>query len=289
MGYQDIDNLYKNADILSFRECYALEKIHGTSTRVSYKDGRVSFFAGWANNNEFTAIFDKDTLLSRFTELDKGHSIIVYGEAYGGKLQGMGTKGYGKTLRFVAFEVRIGNNWLAVPQAEDVAKKLGLDFVPYIKCSTKIEDLDFERDRPSEQAKKLGEGDNWAREGIVIRPLIEVTKNNGERIIAKYKGAAFSEVKTKRKVSPEQIKEIQEAFQKAEEWVTLNRLKNILSHIPEPHTIQITGDIIRLMIDDVEREGRDEIVLTKTLKTKIGQQTAQLYKEYLNSALVEAL
>jgi hypothetical protein len=29
MGYLHIDNLYKNVDILLFKECYAMEKIHG--------------------------------------------------------------------------------------------------------------------------------------------------------------------------------------------------------------------------------------------------------------------
>ena len=30
MGYMHIDNLYKDQRILQFKECYALEKIHGT-------------------------------------------------------------------------------------------------------------------------------------------------------------------------------------------------------------------------------------------------------------------
>ena len=29
MSYMDMDNLYKNQDILMFKECYALEKLHG--------------------------------------------------------------------------------------------------------------------------------------------------------------------------------------------------------------------------------------------------------------------
>ena len=42
MGYQHIDNLYKNQSILMFRECYALEKIHGClkrGTRVLLANG----------------------------------------------------------------------------------------------------------------------------------------------------------------------------------------------------------------------------------------------------------
>ena len=46
MAYQHIDNLYKNQDILKFKECYALEKIHGTSASVMemvedvYREGK---------------------------------------------------------------------------------------------------------------------------------------------------------------------------------------------------------------------------------------------------------
>ena len=36
MSYMHIDNLYKNQDILLFKECYALEKIHGTSAGLEF-------------------------------------------------------------------------------------------------------------------------------------------------------------------------------------------------------------------------------------------------------------
>ena len=37
MAYHHIDNLYRNQDVLLFKEVYALEKIHGTSAHVSFK------------------------------------------------------------------------------------------------------------------------------------------------------------------------------------------------------------------------------------------------------------
>ena len=42
MGYRHIENLYRPRaqTILLFRECYALEKIHGTSAHVAWRDGR---------------------------------------------------------------------------------------------------------------------------------------------------------------------------------------------------------------------------------------------------------
>src|SRR5690348_10996218 len=37
MGYLHIGNLYKTQDLLLFRECYALEKVHGTSAHITCK------------------------------------------------------------------------------------------------------------------------------------------------------------------------------------------------------------------------------------------------------------
>ena len=79
----------------------------------------------------------------------------VFGEGYGGKEQGMRDT-YGPDLKFIAFDVKIGNRWLSVTDAEDVVKKLGLEFVFYKKVSTyfteengvrKYVELDAERDR----------------------------------------------------------------------------------------------------------------------------------------------
>ena len=47
MGYMHIDNLYKNQDVLMFREAYALEKIHGTSAHVAYGPGGLTFFSAF--------------------------------------------------------------------------------------------------------------------------------------------------------------------------------------------------------------------------------------------------
>jgi len=78
--------------------------------------------------------------------------------------------------------------------------KLGLEFVYYVKTTTDLVELDKQRDSDSVQAVRNGMGTGKLREGIVIRPLVELTKNNGERIICKYKCDTFSETKTTRKI-----------------------------------------------------------------------------------------
>jgi len=152
MAYMHIDNLYKNQDILMLNECYALEKIHGTSAHITYKNGEVKFFAGGGNYDNFVAIFSEAELVYRFSEvIPGGKTVIIYGESYGGKQQGMSAV-YGKEDKFVAFEVRIGDAWLSVPMAEKIVVGLGLEFVSYNKVPCSIVAIDAERDALSVQA-----------------------------------------------------------------------------------------------------------------------------------------
>ena len=171
MSYMHIDNLYKNQDILLFKECYAMEKIHGTSAHVAWYGLRVKLFAGGSDYFAFKKLFDEPALEAVFKERFADGQVPVFGEAYGGKLQGM-SKTYGKVLKFVAFEVRVGKSWLAVPAADDVCAQLGLDFVYYRLIPTTLEAIDAERDAPSAQAVRCGIVDEpKMREGVVLRPL----------------------------------------------------------------------------------------------------------------------
>lgn len=100
MGYLHIDNLYKNQEILLFKECFALEKIHGTSAHVAHKDGTLRFFAGGSKHESFVALFDQEALLEKL----QGLNVTIYGESYGGKTQGM-SETYGKEMKFIATDL----------------------------------------------------------------------------------------------------------------------------------------------------------------------------------------
>ena len=279
MAYLHIDNLYKNQDILLFEECYALEKIHGTSAHISWNDNKLGFFSGGVNYEGFCSIFDQENLILKFQELDHP-KVTIYGEAYGGKCQGM-SKTYGVEGKFVAFEVRIGDNWLDVPNAESVVIDLGLDFVPYERCKTDVKVLDAIRDKPSQQAVKCGIVETKKREGVVLRPIIEVTKNNGSRIIAKHKALEFQETKTPRIVDTKKIALLKEAKEIADEWVTEMRLSHVLQKFPDAD-ITNTGAIISSMIEDVERESEGEIIKSIEARKEISKRTALMFKTRLS-------
>lgn len=286
MGYLHIDNLYKSQEILLFKECYALEKIHGTSSHIGWRfqNKQIHFFAGGESHEKFLALFDQTFLKAKFQEIFPDVDVTIYGEAYGGKQQGM-SHTYGKELKFIGFDVQVGELWLNVPNAEDVCKKFNIEFVHYDKIEVNLDNLNAYRDAPSVQAVRNGCGDDKKREGIVLRPLIEMRLNNGERVICKYKPDEQMENKTKREVSPEQLKVLEDAKAIAEEWVVELRLVHVLQKFPNDVNMESVGNIIKAMIEDVYREGKNEIIESKAVEKAIGKKTVELFKRKLQNNL----
>lgn len=288
MGYRHTNNLYKDQRILLFKECYATEKIHGTSAHLKWSEGKLTYFSGGEKYPNFVALFDEAALMSAYTEHYGTANIVVYGEAYGGRCQGM-SKTYGKNLKFIGFEVCFEGSWLDVPNAADICAKLNIDFVDYVRISTDLEVIDHERDRDSVQSIRNGMGEGHMREGVVLRPLVEVTTNNGDRIMAKHKRPEFSETKTPREVSPDGLVIMLEASGIADEWVTEMRLQHVMdaiqaeSGMTEPFDMKHTGKVIMAMQADIYREAKDEIVESKAVSNAIAKKTAGFFKKFVQT------
>jgi hypothetical protein len=304
MGYMHIDNLYKDSRIFQFDECYALEKIHGTSAHISWNHDteELTFFSGGESHDKFVALFDQEKLRQAFRAYP---SIIVYGEAYGGKQQGM-RETYGDQLKFIVFDVCTGNDeehrvFMNVLDAAHCAEILGLEFVDYVRIPTKLSKIDEERAKPSTQAVRNGIAAPKEREGIVLRPIEEARDHRGNRIITKHKNDSFKETKTQRQVDPKKLEVLAEAVKIADEWVTEMRLLHVIDRaiqlqnennadagMPEQFDLAIedTGIVISLMLEDVKREAKDEIVESKEAMKAIGSATARLFKKFLNQNLV---
>lgn len=302
MGYLHINNLYKDQKILQFKRCYALEKVHGTSAHIAWdaekaqtetgKYAGLTFYGGGEPNERFASLFDPEALRAGFQAM--GHAkVTVYGEAYGGRQQKMGET-YGPELRFIVFDVMVGETWLNVPNMAQVAERLGLEVVPWEETSTDLDVLNALRDKPSEVAVRRGMGDNKQREGIVLRPLEEMTASNGARIIVKHKIDKFGERNTPQSVhnvDPNKLVVLAKANEIANEWVTEERLTHVLDHLtvngkrPE---IQDTGKVLAAMVEDVYREAKGEIVESKEAAAAINRRTAQMFKQRLQEQLKEA-
>ena len=284
MGYLHIENLYRAEAqaILLFRECFALEKVHGTSAHIGWDGKDLRLFSGGESPDRFAGLFNAAVLAAGFAECFGDKAVTIFGEAYGGKCQGMsGT--YGPALRFIAFDVQVGDLWLDVETAAAIVALLGLEFVPYRRVPTDLASLDAERDRPSEVAERRGILEAKPREGVVLRPPVEVRTNNGSRIIAKHKGAQFAERKTVPEVDPARLAVLTAATAIAEEWVTEMRLTHVLDHLGNPTEMADTGKVIAAMIEDVTREASGEIVDSKEARKAIGSRAAALFKARLRA------
>ena len=310
MGYRHINNLYKDQTVLMFKKLWAMEKIHGTSAHISFhffEDVRensdydvqlenryckVEYFSGGEKYERFIGLFDSKEFARKFLELGINTSIIVYGEAYGGKQQGM-SETYGKDLKFVAFEVKIDEKFVNVPYANQICEKLGIEFVHYEKIDADPELIDKLANSQSVQAKRNGvENPKLPREGVVLRPLREFLHPDGiGRIMAKHKNDIYKEREHNPKLkSPEELKILEDAKMIAEEWVIPMRLEHVLDKLKSKN-IELDSKnmnkIIMAMVEDVYREAKGEIIENKHVKKAIGKKTAKLVIKKLKENIEE--
>lgn len=292
MGYMKIPNLYKDQRLLNFKSLFALEKIHGTSAHVRWDGNELRFFSGGEPHEKFVAIFDRERLAERCRAFCTG-PVTFYGEAYGGKQQGM-RETYGPDLKFVVFDVSTGSEveerriWLSVPDAEKLARDVGFEFVYYEHGPATLEWVDAQRDAPSQQAIRNGITELRIREGVVLRPPFEVRLNNGERLIAKHKRPEFSETATTRTVKEPTAAQL-DAEGVAKEWVTPERMRHVLSALTvdgvAPEFPKDLGRVLPAMVEDIRVEGAGEVDMTPEARRAISGQAKRVWEELLRSAL----
>jgi hypothetical protein len=177
-----------------------------------------------------------------------------------------------------------GESWLNVPHAVGVCMGLGLEFVDWALVSTDIDVINAERDKPSTQAVRNGITEPQVREGVVLRPPIEVTDWRGNRIIAKHKRAEFSERgKPNVEMDPSRREQLANADAIAQEWATPMRLEHVIDKMiaeRDDKSVEMKDipEVVRRMHEDVGREGAGEFEDNPPARKAIGARTVQLFK-----------
>ena len=116
---------------------------------------------------------------------------------------------------------------------------------------------------------------------MVLRPLVEMTNEYGERVMAKHKQESFSERATEQTVQdPNRLVVLTEATAIADEWVTEMRLSHVLDKIKDAD-VRSTSIVIKAMCEDIYREAAGEVVESKEATTAISKKTALMFKERL--------
>lgn len=190
-----IDGQFRNKTVEFLRNCdwEFTEKVDGTNIRVHW-DGHSVEFGGRTDKAQIPK-----PLLERLETLFGGYEneqmfeqkfadkeVFLFGEGYGGKIQGVGNQ-YRKDVDFILFDVMINGYYQPRESVVDIANYFNIDVVPIILTGTIQEGIEYVKtNRKSTVAKNGAE-----LEGVVGRPKMEVFDRTGNRIIVKIKYKDF--------------------------------------------------------------------------------------------------
>lgn len=171
------------------------EKVDGMNVRVMWDGERVTFAGRTDNANMpprliecLTNLFPVELMGEVFqNRSDDGapFSVCLYGEGYGGSIQGKG-RYRAKEPQFILFDIAIQGIWLNPDNVAGTASSLGCEVVPTVDIGTLYEAVDIARKRFTSAL-----GDREA-EGIVAKPFVGLLDRFGNRIITKIKSRDFA-------------------------------------------------------------------------------------------------
>lgn len=163
-------------------------EVHGKTDKANMRPEEVELLSN---------LGQKQALLDTFTDADGNpptSEIIIFGETYGKGMQAPGGR-YCKThLKFICFDIKIGNTWLTRESVEDICKRLGIDTVPYLGEMTLDEAIERVKAGFTSQ---VSEDPTLPAEGIVLRAPLGILDRRGRRIITKVKTCDFRKLEEK--------------------------------------------------------------------------------------------
>lgn len=172
---------------------FVTEKIHGANGRFTYLEGE-GFYCGSRNEwkreedgNLWWRALRESKGLREFLTACPG--VTVYGEVFG-QVQDLkyGTKK--GDVRFAAFDILVGNEWVPAARAREWSEPFGLPWVPTIANGI---DFDLERILVLAEGPSLVLGAEHVREGCVVKPLTERTSPEIGRVQLKAVSNAYLE------------------------------------------------------------------------------------------------
>jgi Rnl2 family RNA ligase len=266
--YNSLENTYRKAEIerivvegLTDGNWIVEEKVHGANFSIYY-DGsifkcakRTSFlsigekFFNWEsvlNDNQSKISLLYDLLYKMDSNVEY---ITVYGELFGGSYphkdapkvinQSCVQKGvyYSPSNMFYAFDLKINGEYrLTVSEAKALFDKVGLFHAKTLFVGSFSEALNYPNEFQTTIPNLLGlpEIENNTCEGVVIKPDVHKFTRNGSKVVLKNKNDKWSEKSKDRKKETIDIEvpdEVKTLISIIGEYITENRLRNLLSKI----------------------------------------------------------
>lgn len=169
------------------------EKIDGTNIRVIW-DGSQVTFGGRTDNAVIPAPLVKflvDTFtVDRLRKVFNDTPAVIYGEGCGPKIQ-KGGGNYGDHQRFIGFDVKVGSWWLLQSDVNGICEELGVQHAPQVGL------FDFDEAVAICQSGRLlskVNNNKFHAEGLIGRPMFELSDRAGRRLITKLKLKDFVDV-----------------------------------------------------------------------------------------------
>ena len=180
-------------EYLAENKWYCTEKIDGTNMRILW-DGKQVEYRGKTDNADISKHllpFLEETFtnekMSKVFGNDPNKKICVYGEGYGKGIQKGGNYMSDKT-EFILFDVLIDDWWIQADTLKEMAYGLEVMYVPEIGVFTLYEVINMVK---KGFISNISENRDYIAEGIIAKPLVEMSNRKGERIITKIKHKDF--------------------------------------------------------------------------------------------------
>jgi len=291
------------------QEFVVQEKIHGANVCLTTDGQTVKFGKRTGFVEEDEKFYDYEELLEKYTtkaislfsvvkeKIADVKSLTVFGEMFGGKYPHPDVMNSNKTMliqkgvyycpyhEFYAFDLYVfmgdTGRFLTVDEANSFFEQGEFFYAKTLFRGSFSDCLKQPNDAPSKISGWLGLPsieDNIC-EGIVIRPVTPTYMNSGARVLLKSKNARFAEKKAIKKrapklfVEPSYSEELNNLLLFAEQYITENRLNNVVSKIGHVSVPKDTGKLIGLfskdILDDFLKEHSNNYNLLEKSEQKI--------------------
>jgi Rnl2 family RNA ligase len=263
------------------------EKVHGANfcfitdgatitagKRTGFVEAGESFYG-----HEELLVRYEERIIKLFTLVKEKYpdslTVTIFGEMFGGKYPHPGIKNdsrisciqkgvyYCPNHEFYAFDLYVSTDdsarFLVVDDANALFEDAGFLYAKTLFRGTIDECLQYSNEFPSYISGWLGlpPVDDNICEGIVIRPAEPIYFHNGVRVLLKSKNSRFAEKKSVRKrikaplIAPSYSEKLTEMLYVSEEYITENRLNNVVSKIGTVSMPKDTGKLIGLFSKDI--------------------------------------
>jgi Rnl2 family RNA ligase len=284
----DKDFLERVRDEISDKQEFVVqEKVHGSNV-CFVTDGQTVNFGkrtGFVESGE--KFYDYEKLLERYMskvttlfsivkeKFPDIKTLIIFGEMFGGKYPHPDVKNDNKTVviqkgvfycphhEFYAFDLYAttenSGRYLSVDEANTFFEHGDFFYAKTLFRGALAECLRYPNNAPSMISEWMGLPpieDNIC-EGIVIRPVEPTYLSNGARVLLKNKNAHFAEKKAIKKRAPKLFVEpsysemLNDLLPVVEQYITENRLNNVISKIGQISIPKDTGKLIGLLSKDI--------------------------------------